>query len=240
MEQTPYSPQGDKNLEALDQAAPNFINWVYAQIQPYLQGTILEIGSGRGTYSKKVATQFPHSRLFFSELDQHYVAELKRNFAEERVTITPLDIEAGIGELAPGSVDTAFALNVFEHIHDDGAAFHHVHRLLSKGGCFILLVPAHPRLYNVIDASIGHFRRYTKKDVAERARTAGFVIEKIYFFNFFSIVGWWWNGVVLRQAAISPAILSLFDKMVPVLRFVEKYILRRTVGISLVAILRKP
>jgi SAM-dependent methyltransferase len=236
---TDYSTTGNTNLESLDEAH-RFTEWMYEQIKPHLIGSILEIGSGTGTYSKKIVRDFPHNTLYLSELDQQYVEHLRSTFGGPSRHILSLDIEVGIGEVSPASIDAVFALNVFEHIRDDDQALRNVYRLLKPGGCFVMLVPAHPSLYNRIDASIDHFRRYTKSMARDKATAAGFSIERLYFFNFFSIAGWWVNGNILKKETLDARLLRVFDRLVPAFRFIERYILRGSIGISLIAVLRKP
>jgi SAM-dependent methyltransferase len=234
-----YSESGNETLENLDNAK-RFTEWMYSHVYPYLQGTILEIGSGTGTYSKKILRDFPNNQIILSEIDPHYMTKLSSEFSSEKVSVMSLDIESGIGSLTPNSIDSIFALNVFEHIKDDEKAMQNVFTLLKPGGHFIMLVPAHPSLYNRIDASINHYRRYTKSITKDKAYRTGFIVKKAYYFNFLSIFGWWLNGNVLKKETLDSGLLSLFDKLVPLLRFIEKYILRGTLGISVITIMQKP
>ena len=81
------------------------------------------------------------------------------------------------GDLAPDEMfDTALYIDVLEHIEDDTAEVARVCRHLAPGGHLIVLVPAHQALYTPFDAAIGHFRRYTMRQllaVAAEVRPPG-------------------------------------------------------------------
>ena len=53
-------------VEELD----SFNDWMYSQIRPFLGGNILEVGSGMGRYSERVAKDFENSRIILSDIDQ--------------------------------------------------------------------------------------------------------------------------------------------------------------------------
>ena len=101
-------------LAGADKASA-FTDWMYSEIEPFLKGDILEIGSGIGTYSRKIARAFRDSRKVFSDFDPEYVIELRKEFRDDsRVTVSHLDlsIEESKG-IEKESYDSAFALNVF-------------------------------------------------------------------------------------------------------------------------------
>src|SRR5678809_1721825 len=75
-----------------------------------------------------------------------------------------------------GLFDTAICLNVIEHIRDDVQAFRNLSAVLTPGGRAIILVPNVPFLYSPLDAAVGHYRRYTRRLLAERGRRAGFCL----------------------------------------------------------------
>ena len=235
-----YSPDGDATLNALD-GADRFTDWMFEQVRPWLGGSILEIGSGKGTYGRKVQRNFPSSRVILSDIDPGYVAELRRAFAGSRVEALRIDMEeAADFRQVGGPVDSAFALNVLEHTRDDGRALRNVYGALRPGGRFVALVPAHPFLYGAIDRSIGHTRRYTKRTLLAAVGTTEFKVRRLFYFNALSLAGWFIAGRILKKTSVSAGPVNIYIRLIPVMRFLEKRVLRQRVGMSLIAVLEKP
>lgn len=235
-----YATVGDKNLITIDSAA-NFINWMYEEIRPYLSGNILELGSGIGTYSEKVIEDFKESTIVLSDIDETYVRNLKRRFgSNKKVIVKKIDLskQADFEDLNVG-IDSIFALNVLEHIEDDIMALNNIYRVLEPGGKLIILIPAHEFLFNCIDKAIGHYRRYSKKEIITKVKQTRFNIVKLFYFNFAAIPGWYINGNIFKQAKVNERAVGILDKTTPIFKFIERYILLHKLGISLVVILSK-
>ncbi|HEY4479404.1 MAG TPA: class I SAM-dependent methyltransferase [Candidatus Paceibacterota bacterium] len=235
-----YSNEGDATLLSLDQAH-NFTDWMYAQIKPYLRGDILEIGSGIGTYSKKTIRDFSQSRICLSELDPVYCKKLsEQNFGNSRIEIRSLNLEQETDFLPISQkFDCAFALNVIEHVNEHELALKNVYRALRPGGVFIVLVPAHPLLFNNLDRAFGHYRRYTRRGFKELVARTAFKIEHLFMFNALSMLGWFVNGTLFRKSVLHDKTLASFNKLVPIIRPIETFILQKKIGISLIAVLKK-
>lgn len=233
-----FSQEGDKNLKILAQAN-NFTLWMYEQAQPYLKGTILEIGSGQGNYSKLIIKDFPTHKIILSEIDENYLTQLQTDLGNKNVSTIKLNLEKKADFNQIDQIDSAFALNVLEHVEHDVDALNNIYDKLTPGGTFTVLVPAHQFLYNCIDKSVGHFRRYNKKLMKEKVAQTQFKIKKLFYFNAFSIPGWYLSGNILKRDLLSENKMQFFDKLVPVLKFFEKHILRKSIGMSLIAVLEK-
>jgi len=92
------------------------------------------------------------------------------------------------GEWLPvrgGSMDAVIALDIFEHIDDDMAAFWESMRVLRPGGVLVLSVPAFRSLWGPHDVALMHFRRYRAGELAGKLREAGFEIRRLSYSVFF-------------------------------------------------------
>lgn len=239
-QETSYSTIGDKNLMTIDSAA-NFTNWMYEEIQPYLRGNILELGSAIGTYSEKVVGDFKENTIVLSDIDENYIRNLENRFkSNNKVIVKKIDLnkEDDFKEINVG-INSVFTLNVLEHIEDDVAALNNIYNVLEPGGKLIFLVPAHKFLFNCIDKAIGHYRRYSGKEIINKVKQTKFQIEKMFYFNFAAIPGWYVNGNILKKAVVDEGAVGLFNKIVPILKVIERYVLFRRIGISLVVVLKK-
>ncbi|MDI6778004.1 MAG: class I SAM-dependent methyltransferase [Patescibacteria group bacterium] len=213
---------------------------MYSEIKPYIKGGILEVGSGIGTFSRKIINDFQDHKVFLSDIDPEYIKNLENTYSpNENIQAIKLDLgKSSDFENINDKISTVIALNVLEHVKNDIDALNNIYNLLAPGGKLILLVPAHKFLFNCIDASLDHFRRYAKKELLYKISHTEFRIKKIFYFNLPAIFGWYINGNIMKKN-ISEGSVSLFDKLVPFFKFFERYILRKKMGISLIAILEK-
>ncbi|MFN7991901.1 MAG: class I SAM-dependent methyltransferase [Candidatus Micrarchaeia archaeon] len=234
-----YSVEGRHNL-AITEKADNFTQWMYSEIKPNLRGNILEIGSGIGTYSKKIVRDFKDSRIVLSDIDQDFVSRLSAAYrGNGQVSSLRIDLTlASDLKQIKHQVDSVFALNVLEHIEHDTRALENVYRLLPKGGRFVILVPAHMSLFNCIDTAVGHYRRYSKKELSEKAAAAGFRVMKSYYFNLPGIFGWYINGSLLKKKTLNEGAMGFYDRMIPLVKHAERIILRKA-GLSIIMVLEK-
>src|SRR3989344_2755131 len=95
-------------------------------------------------------------------------------------------------KFANNSFDAVTSLGVFYHkgVTDDQKGFQEVHRILKPGGRILFLDCALPSLYGKHDIAFHGIRRYTKKELHEKLKKAGFVVERISYYNtlFFPLV----------------------------------------------------
>ena len=81
------------------------------------------------------------------------------------------------------SYDGVTMFDVLEHIPDDAQALQIVNRKLKPGGRVALSVPAYMWLWGQQDVVNQHCRRYTSPELREKLQAAGFVIERMTYFN---------------------------------------------------------
>ena len=221
------------------ESSPIFSNWMYETIKPYIKGDILEVGSGLGIYSRFLYRDFS-GKLCLTDIDENYVAELRREFPTHRVLVEKLDIGSrdDFQLLRKRSLryDTIICMNVLEHINDDVTALRELKRLLKDNGVLILLVPVHKTLYNSIDRAVGHFRRYSKQELVLKLQKAGFLIREVFYYNVFGIVGWYLNGNLLKRQNVDRRAFGFFNRLVPILQMLDKLPPFRTTGISVIAL----
>ena len=74
-----------------------------------------------------------------------------------------------------------YSSNVLEHIEDDLGLLKQLNNKLINGGKLGLYLPALPMLYSEMDKQIGHYRRYTKKELRIKLNKAGFIVERIHY-----------------------------------------------------------
>jgi SAM-dependent methyltransferase len=87
--------------------------------------------------------------------------------------------------------DAVLALDVIEHLDDDGAALANLGRLVRPGGLVIVSVPALPDLFSEFDQVQGHRRRYEPDRFIRAFEGTALVLDQVI---------WWgsWLEPLLR------------------------------------------
>lgn len=81
--------------------------------------------------------------------------------------------------------DIIGAFDILEHAEDDMEILEQIRKGLKPGGKLIFTVPADPKLFGRYDEICMHKRRYTKPELEEKLRKAGFITERLSYFIFF-------------------------------------------------------
>lgn len=207
-----------------------YLAWIMAEVAPYVGRDVLEVGCGNGNFTLLLGEIA--GRVTALDIDAELVALARQRIAgHAHLTALALDVMA----LEPQSrFDTVVMLDVLEHIEDDVAVLGKLRRHLHPGGALVIKVPAIPALYNGMDQAIGHYRRYDRQRLAAALREAGFDEVRVWGFNLLGVLGWWLNGTVLGRKIPPSDHIEGFDRLVPVLRRLER-LARPGTGLSLFA-----
>jgi hypothetical protein len=135
--------------------------------------------------------------------------------------------------------DTIIYVNVLEHIEDDAGELEKVYETLAAGGHCLIFVPAFMSLYGAFDEKVGHFRRYTKNELEEKAGRAGFKVVKSRYFDFAGIFPWYIKYKLLKLDSLKGGAVTAYDKFaVPVTKQFERF-LKFPAGKNILTILQK-
>ena len=81
----------------------------------------------------------------------------------------------------PHMLEFIYTSNVLEHIEDDVSTLIDLKNKLLVGGKLVIYVPALPFLFSAFDISVGHYRRYSKKELIKKVTESGLEVEKCYW-----------------------------------------------------------
>jgi SAM-dependent methyltransferase len=240
LESTSSDYQTDRLAEM--EFATNYREWLRALTEPHLGKRVLEVGAGSG-YMTECFARNGRELLIAMEPYPHYRPLLEQRFAGKRVEVLEADITdpAVVARLEPRRLDSAVSFNVFEHIADDDAAFAHVHAVLQPGGRFVCFVPAFPAIYGAMDAELGHQRRYSRKELAAKARGAGFEVVALRYLNLPGFFAWAVNARLLRRSEYPGGAnaVGFWDRaVIPVARRLEARV-KLPVGQSLLLVAQR-
>ncbi len=225
--------QSSKTLESMSQATW-YNRWTKKQFSNYLTPPILEIGCGIGNFTSFLAK---YGHLLAIDINEDYIKEAKKR-VQGKAQIGFGDVESGKYFFKERNFSTVVCINVLEHIKDDKAALKNIHKLLATNRILILLVPAHQFLYNLIDQSIGHYRRYERGQLERLLKECNFEIVKIRNLNFLGSIGWFIAGKFFKETQVSEGKIKIFNLISPIFLLLEN-IFEPPVGTSILVIARK-
>ncbi len=216
--------------------SPRFNRWMADVIRPFIGNRVLEVGAGIGNLTSQL---LPRDAYFATDIAPLHLDFLHRRFSQSSIVqVRKADLTHRQDFDAIKEVDTVICLNVLEHIEDDIAALHTLYEVLDHGGRLIILVPQGRSLYGSLDRAIGHFRRYTPRDLEEKLRSVGFEITRTFQFNKPGVPGWYLNGRVFGRSTLSKWQMKIFDHLVWLFRQIDH--LLPWPGLSVISIARKP
>src|SRR5215475_9276066 len=175
-----------KRLAELDR----YNYWIYEHISHALGRRVLEVGSGTGNITHFLCSE--GREVTATDIVPSYRSELDRLFGDNpKVRVEKFDLTAEApGAFVADPFDSVVCLNVLEHIEDDLFALAQMRDSLRPGGKLALLVPAHQFLYGAFDRAVGHYRRYERRELADKLEKAGFIVLEMKFFSRDAALPW--------------------------------------------------
>jgi SAM-dependent methyltransferase len=139
--------------------------------------------------------------------------------------------------------DAVYSSNVLEHIEDDERILHELRDILIDNGKIGVYVPALPILFSEMDRRVGHFRRYTKKELVHKVESAGFEILSVSYVDSVGVLA----SLLIKVFGFkgkspigSVASLKVYDRFVfPVSRFFDRLGFQHLVGKNLLVVAKK-
>lgn len=200
-----------KVLETLESAA-NYRRWLIKLAAENLRGEVFELGSGLGRYAEQILLEDSHDEIslfHLTEVSQESLRFLSKRFqGSKKVKIhdlsksNPTDINA----------DNFVSWNVLEHIENDVEALKMANRVCLPGSSVFVLVPAMQFAFSKFDLELKHFRRYSKRELTDKARFAGLTNIEVSYVNSIGILLWF---VLVKLLNIKPKdnlLLRAYDK----------------------------
>jgi SAM-dependent methyltransferase len=199
---------------------------------------ILDIGCGTGANLEMLSQ--------FGEAEGVDVSDDALEFCRGK----GLCVQKGLAETLPfddGSFDITTALDVVEHLDDDIAGLKEMFRVTKTGGYSVIFVPAFMWLWGVQDDVSNHRIRYTRSQIVERLKQAGFTVERATYANWTFFAPILAGRTLMKVMGIKPesennvnvsALNGVFGKLFGA----ERFWLKRfnfPIGVSIVVVARK-
>jgi SAM-dependent methyltransferase len=157
-------------------------NWWYAaryekivrEVGPLLGSSCLEIGPGSGLVARWASQRAKYAAIEHDAAQVHALCKAGLNVAEGSAERLPFPT---------ASFDSFLAFDVLEHVQDDARAISEAFRVLKPGGYAIISVPVCKAIFSSHDISVSHKRRYEREEIIAKLKSAGFTIERGFFWN---------------------------------------------------------
>lgn len=202
-------------LELFAQAA-NWKRYWAGFVRRYLGRRVLEVGAGIGSNIPLLFSP-PIEQWIALEPDVELARQIARGIAIGAIpTRTEVRICTCQDLDSPERFDTVLYIDVLEHIQDDRAELDRAAALLNPGGNLVVLAPAHQYLFSRFDASIGHYRRYSRMTL-NTISPAGLTLSTIHGLDSVGLLASLANRLLLRQSMPSARQIATWDRyMVPI------------------------
>ena len=217
--------------------AQNWKRYWSGVLKPYLRGDVLEVGAGLGANTRLLRSP-AQSRWVCLEPDGQLLQQLRQSQTSAPLP-EPCELRQGcVQDLAPEPVfDAILYVDVLEHIADDAAELARAAVRLREGGRIIVLSPAHNWLFSPFDASIGHYRRYSRRSLAAAARAIpGLRLERLIYLDSAGLLASLGNKLLLQQGMPTLKQILFWDRtLVPASRLLDPLLSHR-LGKSLIGV----
>jgi len=230
--------RGQDELYAMERGAPRYNEFLirtFFNSLPFIptkETKILDFGAGIGTLS-----------FIWQEKFVGNVHCLEPDTNQAKIVIRRgLKCFTKISEVSE-KYDCVYSSNVLEHIDQDVETLKGIHsELLDDGGVLIIFVPAFQFLYSPVDKKLGHFRRYSKRELISKVSESNFGIVRCEYVDSLGFLA----SMVVKilgvgtNVANSSGVLFLYDKVVfPLSRLIDKLGTNKVFGKNLLLVARK-
>ena len=217
-------------LEHFD-SAKNFRKYQISLIKKFIKGKFLEVGAGKGglipfykKFVKDITILEPEIKLF---------RILKKKYSSKEIKIKNQTIK---------NVKTKFDIiiyyDVLEHIKHDLNEIKFAEKKLNKNGYLIFSVPAYQAFYSSFDKSVGHYRRYNKKNFIKLEKKIGLKIEKLVYYDSMGFLFLVLNKLLsLKQTNLKNKIY-IWNLLMPISKLID-FLTFNKFGKSLLCVFKK-
>ena len=217
---------------------PNYQRWIIEEIEPWLRGSVLEVGAGIGTMTPYLAAVSGVTDVCALEPHADAYGQLTRvcdGIEGASATLGTVEV------LGDRRFDTVVYINCLEHIRDEEGELRRVQKhLAGPDAHLIIFSPALEFLYGELDRVSGHWRRYSRPSLLAAVQHAGYGVVRARYVDVLSIAPYWLSNRVLKRNSIGDMSIDIYDRYyVRAARLLHKAV-RSPLGKSLMCIAVDP
>ena len=195
--------------------ATNWKRYFGDEIASHITGDVLEVGAGLGGTTTHLLDGRQRSWLCL-EPDPAQACTLSATMPH---VLAGVPVSTAVGTVATLAENQRFDcilyIDVLEHIESDRGELGDAAARLRPGGVLVVLAPAHNWLYSPFDKRIGHYRRYSVKQLAALTPPGTTVLK-----------AWYLDAVGLLASAANRVLLSQSMPTATQIRFWDRWMVR--------------
>jgi SAM-dependent methyltransferase len=217
------------------------LDWIRRRYVNRVDLHILDAGCGTGLMLQELA---PYGTVEGVDISDEALQFCRKRGLENVRHADVKELPFGAEEF-----DIVTALDVLEHLDDDGAGLREFRRVLKPGGRVFIFAPAHRWLWSLQDEVSHHKRRYVSRTLRDAVTGAGLEVERQTYVSTFLLpviyLGRQWLKVRMRfheydtENNLHPAwsnriLRNIFESEIPILHHMNM-----PFGASLLCVARK-
>ena len=218
-----------ENEESLKNYSAHIIKLVSNAIPFNSQPKSLDFGAGTG-FMMQIFEQKTGIRAKGIEIDPKLISIVKSKGFECYSSMDQIQEK----------FDLIFTSNVLEHIENDENSLSEIRNLLSQDGVLVIYVPALPFLFSQLDTKVGHYRRYTRKEIKSKLIATGYHVETARYVDSLGVLAALLTKIIgyKNQAGLgSRNSLIIYDRILfPISKVLDFVLMRKLIGKNLFVI----
>ena len=210
-----FQYSGRDNLSVMS-LAKNYNDYIFKWLNNGIleKHSVLDFGSGQGEFYHRFKTLYEETIAIEPDLNMHSY------YSNGEVYDSISDVNQ--------KFNLIYSVNVFEHIFDDNSIVNDFKQLLCDEDTIVkVFVPARQELYSAMDKKVGHYRRYSKKQLEELFLQNGYLVKSCRYFDFLGYFAALIYKYTLNKGDIDAKSLIYYDKYIfPLSLFFDKFFSR--------------
>ena len=186
-----------------------------AEFVDQIGSSVLEVGAGLGAISLALSKRDKSVTAF--EPDEKLFTYLTQNVVGTEIRALNCTIHSYLSSNATSQIpqfDSVLYVSVLEHIRDDFSELVQAQKFLKPSGKLVVLVPAMPALYGILDSKSNHVRRYRKNELKTVIEESGLEVVDLRFVDPIGAFTYWLIYRVFGSNHVSSRMITLHSKAI--------------------------
>ena len=211
----------------------NFRKYQFDLIKEFISGKVAEIGPGNGIFLEYYLDRCDKLDLF--EPDKNLFSKLNYKFSNhEKIKVINEELN-----ITTNIYDVILYLDVLEHIENYEKEILKAHNALKEGGHLVINVPAFQFLYSDFDKDVGHFKRYSKKDITDLGLKNNLKITRLNYYDSIGFLLSFFSKMISSNYKKNfEKKIKIWNSLIPASRILDKIFIS-SFGKSLLIVIKK-